>query len=159
MFNQKLIPNLVFSFYLNRDPYAGGEIIFVGHSQSLLTIQTGFRSYWKYRVLQRRMSSLLTQENSLIAGPPAEATAINKAIAGTPILNGHYMVKCEPISKLPIIKFNIGGKVFELEGKDYILGIAQMGKTICLFGFMGIEIPPQNGPLCKLSLIKLITKI
>ncbi|KAI8436759.1 hypothetical protein MSG28_010228 [Choristoneura fumiferana] len=124
----------VFSFYLNRDPAAavGGEMILGGsdpaHYRGNFTyVPVDRAAYWQFRV--------------------GGISALNKALGATPLAFGQYSIDCSLIPRLPRVTFTIAGVDFPLDGADYVLRVSQMGKTVCLSGFMGLDVPPPAGPL------------
>lgn len=84
---------------------------------------------------------------SLLAGPSDEIKKLNEQIGATPLMKGEYAIDCAKIPQLPEIQFTLGGRDFALEGKDYVLTISQFGKTVCLSGFIGLDVPPPLGPI------------
>lgn len=161
----KLLPQNIFSFYISRDPAAavGGELMLGGTDPQFYTgdlhyVNVARKAYWQISMdgvsvgnqltlCQSSCQAIVDTGTSLIVGPSEEIRALQKAIGALPILMGEYFIDCKKIPSLPVISFNIGGKMFNLTGEDYIMKETQMGSSICISGFMAMDIPPPAGPL------------
>jgi phytepsin len=60
---------------------------------------------------------------------------------------GEYIVNCSAIPTMPSVSLTIGGGTFTLTPEQYILNVSTEGQSICLLGFVGLNLPPQIGPL------------
>jgi len=64
-----------------------------------------------------------------------------------PSPNGESTVDCSTIPNLPNLNIGISGKNFVLTPSQYILNITTAGQSVCVSGFIGLDIPPPYGPL------------
>jgi cathepsin D len=163
MSDKSKCPEPVFGFYLSRDPskQPGGEMSVCGVDKShyegdMTYVPVSKEGYWQFKAdgMSVGSTSVTTNFNaiadtgtSLIAGPTEEVKKIQAAIGATPVIKGEYMVDCSKIPTMPDVTITIGGKTFTLTATDYVLKVTQLGRTVCLSGFMGIDIPPPYGPL------------
>jgi len=162
MVEQGVVDAPVFSFWLNRNPDEdlGGVMVLGGSDASLYEgemtyIDVNAANYWQITMDGLGIADnnelgcnggcvgIVDTGSSLLVGPPEETNAINKAIGGNELVpgTGQYFVDCGTIDSLPTVTFTIGGKAFELTGRDYVLEVSQLGQTQCISGFMGLELP------------------
>ncbi|XP_048473397.1 cathepsin D-like [Rhincodon typus] len=165
MMKQKQLEKNIFSFYLNRNvsTQPGGELLLGGVDSKYYTgdfhyLNVTRQAYWQIKADQVTVGNQLTlckdgcqaivdTGTSLIVGPVEEIRALQKVIGALPLIQGEYMINCDKIPSLPVVTFKLGGKQFTLTGEQYVMKISKFGQSLCLSGFMGMDIPPPAGPL------------
>uniref|UniRef100_A0AC34RIU4 Peptidase A1 domain-containing protein n=1 Tax=Panagrolaimus sp. JU765 TaxID=591449 RepID=A0AC34RIU4_9BILA len=162
--NKALCPEAVFAFWLNRDINGntnGGEMTLCGTDPAHYIGDIAWEpltatDYWRINIggikikdtqITGAMSAIVDTGTSLMAGPTTQVQQIQKIIGAFEVVNGEYEVLCDLVKFLPTVHFTLGGVDFALEPNDYVLKITEEGVSICLSGFMGIDIPAPNGPL------------
>jgi len=166
--NQGLVDNNLFAFYLNRDPNGDvGGIIDFGEADpayyvadTLIYHPVTKQGYWQITMDGLSIDDvdnthacdggcqvIVDSGTSLITGPTEETDKINEAIGAIKFIAGEWLVRCKEIDIMPDITFVLSGKAYTLTANQYVLQIEQDGVTECISAFMGMDIPPPSGPL------------
>lgn len=72
---------------------------------------------------------------------------VNELCDRLPSPMGQSAVDCNSISSMPTVSFTIGGKVWDLSPKEYILKVGEGSAAQCISGFTAMDVPPPRGPL------------
>lgn len=149
-----------FAFALAKDASAssGGELTLGGVDSSKYTGDFTYtpitiKGYWQFaatnvtvggEAFSTEIKAIADTGTSLLAIPSdvfkSLLTKLGSAVK--PLAKGEYTVDCSSVDSLPTLSFTIGGKLFTLEGSEYVLKV----QTECLLGIMGIDVrePPSN---------------
>lgn len=86
-------------------------------------------------------SAIVDSGTSLITGPKQEIARLAKLVGAKRFLAGEYLIDCD--ADAPDVDLVIGGKTYTLTSDDYKIE----DNGLCLFAFMGLDIPRPAGPL------------
>jgi saccharopepsin len=167
MIDQELISEPVFAFHLQEEDFSEqnsqqGELVFGGIDQShytgeLVDVPLISEAFWEvaleamkfggsdiFEVPQR---AVFDSGNSFLVGPTQSVKALAEEV-GAIRMKGWvpemYTIDCDKRGFLPDLEVTLGGKAFTMRSEDYILEVP--GRP-CLFAFLGLDVPPPDGPL------------
>jgi len=164
MIQQGLLDEPVFAFSLPSTDGASGELTFGGVDKSkfsgeLVYVPLSAETYWQVSLESAKFGgeSLVTGPSkaivdsgtSMLVGPKDAVTKIAQAAGAESMMGKEWVVNCSRIDSLPDFTVTLGGgKSFTLSGRDYTMPMQSGGGSdICLFAFMGMDMPPQVGPM------------
>lgn len=154
-------PNLEhkFAFYLPDSSSAKGELDFgaadpAHYTGELVTVPLTNETYWETHMSKATFGStqlvgdapiVIDSGTSTLTAPTAHLEQIAK-IAGATKFPGRplYTVSCSAVPNLPNLEFEIGGKTWVFTPNDYIINDEGVE---CILGIMGLDMPPQIGPI------------
>jgi len=172
IWNQGLVEENLFSFWLSKDPNAtpGGELTFGGIDSSRYTgnityVPLTSKTYWGFGMDQaylngeslewcdesndKKCFTIADSGTSLIAGPTKTINALNEKLGAQVVRNEGIFPDCSILDRTDAdIAFELNGRMFTLTPKDYVLQSQDaQGNPQCISGLMGLEMPIGYPPL------------
>jgi len=168
LLSQKLVNNTLFSFWLSKDPRgaSGGELILGGINTQRYTGSVSYqplvnKTYWEFALSDVKVGgasqgycppngclAIADTGTSLIAGPKAAVAALNRKLGAINIIEGEAIFpSCALTKGLPAVSFTLGTQTFSLTPEQYVVVSSSNGTSLCISGFLGIDLPPALGPL------------
>jgi len=153
---QELVDKAEFSFFLGNCREDSGELLLGGTDPAYYTgdfdyVPLSSATYWEiamdkltvggveYGVGQK---AIVDSGTSILTGPSEQIAAIAAQVGARELgSTGEYLMKCN--DDAPNLDFQLGGKTYSLAPEDYMIPDGDS----CLFGMMGLDIPPPSGPL------------
>jgi len=165
--NQGLVDEPVFAFWLQNNPQgaSGGELTLGGYDTSRFTgpitwVPLTSETYWEFQfddiiVDGKPMgfcsspgcNAICDTGTSLFAGPTDAIEKINSQLGCTAVSGECIFTSCPAANTLPEITISVSGHQFNLTQDQYVLQVTALGKTECISGFLGIDLPSPPGPL------------
>jgi len=163
LLSQGLVTEQSFSFWLsnNQSTTNGGEMTLGGTNPSRYTgsftyVPLTSQTYWEFKMDDFRFNTgslgwclngscraIADTGTSLIAGPYDNIVQLNMKL-GCIIFNGECIfINCKNTVNLPDVQVVLAGTVFNLTPSQYVLN----NSGTCISGFVGLNLPPQVGPL------------
>jgi hypothetical protein len=155
LIDQGLVDSGMFSFYLGNSRADRGELTLGGYNEDhfngeLDWVDLTESTYWVIDLgdvsvegssLSSTTKAIVDSGTSLITGPSEDIAKIADAVGAKPFISGEYLIPCE--GDHPDVTFTINNKDYTLSFEDYIIPDGDL----CLFAFMGLDIPRPTGPL------------
>lgn len=156
MYNQSLIPEKSFSFYLTQTPSSEGSRLVLGgvnpayYTGTMKYYNLEAENYWMIKIDSAHVGSkpaTLKAFHGIVDTGTSLIVGSTEIIAAMLLEIGHAgQVDCKIVSTLPKISFTIGGDKYELPPEQYVLKVTdQQGDEECVVGLQAMNFPKEFG--------------